>query len=295
MIHLDSSTITNTIMGTINEIFYKIFASIDNDLYAVLDDFTFINTSVLNDSLFHKIFGISAGGGILLIANALIFGFLIYYGFRLLFSHLGITEAERPSKFIFKLIVYGICMNFSFFICEQIIELNSYITVALRQLGEMIYSHSISFSVLITKLNSVISLNENAVDIFSLNGILKSLVSFGILNLAITYSIRYILVKIFALISPFAIVALSSRPTSVFFKAWFKSFISLLLIQNFVAIVLLLIFSLNLSSSNLFSKFVLVASIFILIKSNSYVRELLGGVSTDFSMGIQNVKSMLNK
>lgn len=295
MVVLDSSNVTNTIMMAINEIFAKIFASIDNDLYAILDDFTFIDSTILDDKLFHKLFGMSAGDGILLIANSLIFGFLIYYGFRLLFSHLGITEAERPSKFIFKLIVFGICMNFSFFICEQIIQINSYITIALRTLGEMLYSHSISFSVLITKLNTVVALNENTIDIFSLNGILKSLVSFGILNLAISYAVRYILIKIFVLISPFAIISLSVKSSSVFFKAWLKSLISLLFIQDFIAIVLLLIFSLNLSSSNLFSKFVLVSSIFILIKSNHYVKELLGGISTDVSMGIQGLKSLFNR
>lgn len=292
---MDASAVTTTIITTINEIFYKIFASIDNNLYAILDKFTFINSDIFNDKCFYHLFGSPNEVGILLVANALIFGFLLYYAFRLLFAYLGVSQAERPSQFIFKLIVFGICMNFSLFICSEIVELNSSICVALRQIGENLYSETISFATLIDKLNHVISVNQNDLDIFSLDGIIKSLISFGILNLVITYAVRYMLIEIFILISPFAFLSLCTTPTSVFFKAWIKSFISLLLIQDFVAIVLLLIFSLNFSASNLFSKFVLLASIFILIKSNTYVREMLGGLSTDFSMGIQNIKSILSK
>lgn len=292
---MDSNNITSTIISTINTIFSKIFSSIDNNVYAILDDFTFINSNILNDTYFSKIFGISSKSGILLVANSLVFGFLIYYAFRLLFSHLGITESEKPSKFILKLIVFGICMNFSLFICDEIVYINSLFSNTIRQIGENIYHFPVSFSTLITKLNSVISINENSLDIFSLDGIIKSMVSFGILNLVITYSIRYILVKIFILLSPFAFICLTTGPSSIFFKSWFKSFISLLLIQDFVSIVLLLVFSLDLSPSNLFSKFILIASIFILIKSNSYVKEMIGGISTDFSMGFNNLKSMIKK
>lgn len=292
---MDTNNITSSIISTINTIFSKIFSSIDNNVYAILDDFTFINSDILNDSYFSKIFGLSSGTGILIVSNALVFGILIYYGFRLIFSHLGITEAERPSKFIFRLIIFGICMNFSLFICDEIIYINSLFSNTIRLIGENTLDFSINFSTLINKLNSIISINTDALDIFSLDGIIKTLVSFGILNLVITYSIRYVLVKVFVLLSPFAFLTLTTKQTSIIFKSWIKAFLSLLLIQDFVAIVLLLIFSLDLSPKNLFSKFILIAAIFILIKSNSYVRELFGGISTDFSIGMGNLKSMLKK
>lgn len=292
---MDSNNITSTIISTINTIFSKIFSSIDNNVYAILDDFTFIDSDILNDSYFSKIFGFSSRNGILLVANSLLLGFLIYYSFRLLFSHLGITESERPTKFIFRLIIFGICMNFSLFICDEIIYINSLFSNTIRYIGENIYHSPISFSTLITKLNSIISINGDSLDIFSLDGIIKTMISFGILNLVITYSIRYILIKVFVLLSPFAFICLTTGPTSIIFKSWFKSFISLLLIQDFVAIVLLLVFSLDLSPSNLFSKFILIAAISILIKSNNYVKEMIGGISTDFSIGFNNIKSVLHK
>lgn len=291
---MDSSQISSVISSTINEMFYKIFASIDNTLYSVLDDFTFIDSDILNDSYFIDIFGLSSGQGFLLIANALVLGYLLYYSFKLLLSYLGITQVERPGKFILKIIFYAICMNFSLFICDEIIYIISLISSSIRQVGENLFHTKICFSTIIKELNSVISINES-IDIFSLDGIIKTLISTGMLNLVITYAVRYVLIKVFVLISPFAILSLCNKSTSILFNSWFKSFLSLLLVQVFVAIILLLIFSLNISSNNIFSKFILIGAIFILIKANGYVREMLGGISSDVNMGIANLKSMLQK
>lgn len=294
MVLLDSSQISSIISSTINEMFYKIFSSIDNSIYSVLDDFTFINTDILNDKYFSNIFGSSSKSGILLIANALVFGYLLYYAFKLLLSHLGVTQVERPAQFILKLILYTLCMNFSLFICEEIIYLISIISSSIRQVGENLYKNPICFSELITELNSVVSINEN-LEIFSLDGIIKSIISVGLLNLVITYAVRYVLIKVFVFLSPFTILSLCNKSTSILFKSWFKSFISLMLVQVFVALILLLIFSLDFASGNTFSKFILIGAIFILIKANTYVKEMLGGISSDVGMGMGNLKGMMMK
>lgn len=291
---MNSSEISSIISSTINEMFYKIFSSIDNSLYSVLDDFTFIDSDILNDAYFIDIFGISSGKGILLIANSLVFGYLIYYAFKLLLSHLGITQVERPGQFILKLIIYAIGMNFALFICDEIIYLISLISSAIRQVGENLFDTQICFSTIIVRLNSIISINEN-LDIFSLDGIIKTIISIGLFNLVINYAVRYVLIKVFVLMSPFAILSLCNKSTSILFNSWFKSFLSLMFIQIFVAIVLLLIFSLNIASNNIFSKFILIGAIFILTKANSYIKEMLGGISTDVNIGINNLKSIINK
>jgi len=291
---LDSSQISSIISSTINEMFYKIFSSIDNSIYSVLDDFTFISTDILSDKYFSSIFGSSSKTGILLIANALVFGYLLYYAFKLLLSHLGVTQVERPAQFILKLIIYTICMNFSLFICEEIINLVSLISGSIRQVGENLYKNPICFAELIKELNSLISIGES-LEFFSLDGIIKSIISVGLLNLVITYAVRYVLIKVFVFISPFAILSLCNKSTSILFKSWFKSFISLMVVQIFVAIILLLIFSLDFKTNNAFSKFILIGAILILIKANTYVREILGGISSDVSMGLGNFKSMIMK
>lgn len=291
---MESSQISSLISTTINDMFYKIFSSIDNSIYTVLDDFTFIDSDILNDEYFIDIFGLSSKAGVLLIANSLVFGYLIYYAFKLLLSHLGVTQVERPGAFILKIILCGICMNFSLFICDEIIYLISLISSSIRQVGENLFNTKICFSELISDLNSVISINQN-LEVFSLDGIIKSIISVGMLNLVITYAVRYVLIKVFVFLSPFAILSLCNKNTSILFSSWFKSFLSLMLVQIFVAIILLLIFSLDFKTNNTFSKFILIGAIFILIKANSYVKEMLGGIGSDVSMNFNNLKSMMVK
>ncbi len=90
------------------------------------------------------------------------------------------------------------------------------------------------------------------------------------------------------LLSPFAILSLTLDKTSWFFKAWFRNLFSLLFIQIVVALVLLILFSMDYSSSNLLLKFVYVGGIYALIKTNSLVRDFIGGVSTEVSQSVKN-------
>ena len=56
----NSTNITGIIIDTINTIFETLFSSIDNNLYAVLDDVTFIHSDILQDKNFENLFGTSA-------------------------------------------------------------------------------------------------------------------------------------------------------------------------------------------------------------------------------------------
>ena len=92
---MDNSTITQTIIDTINSIFETLFSSIDNNLYSVLDDITFINSDILHDKNFETLFGTSASNGILLIANSFLLAFIVYYGARYLMALLLIARLKH--------------------------------------------------------------------------------------------------------------------------------------------------------------------------------------------------------
>ena len=47
------------------------------------------------------------------------------------------------------------------------------------------------------------------------------------------------------------------------------------------------------SSTNLFSKFIYICGLYALIKANSFVRDFIGGVSTDFSQNVGNFSNLL--
>jgi hypothetical protein len=279
---LETSNLTTSIIETINSIFETLFSSIDTTIYSVLDELTFIDKNILNNSVFQKIFGSTGNNGLLVIANSLLVGFSLYYAIRLIYSYYMNLQIERTYQFIFKLLIFGIVMNCSYFICNQFIQINSFISDAIRTVGSNIFGHDISFSELINKLN-YLSIKENEFNIFSFDGLIKSFISISLFNLIFSYSLRYIMVKVFILITPFAILSLINESTSWFFKTWLRTVLSLLLQQSLVAIILLIIFSFNFSSNNIISQLMCIGGIYALVRANSYIRSLIGGISTDVS------------
>lgn len=279
---MENSNLTTSIIETINSIFETLFSSIDTTIYSVLDELTFIDKNILNNSIFQKIFGSTGNNGLLVIANSLLVGFSLYYAVRLIYSYYMNLQIERPYQFIFKLLIFGIVMNCSYFICNQFIQINSFISDAIRTVGSNIFGHDISFSELINKLN-YLSIKEKEFNIFSFDGLIKSFISISLFNLIFSYSLRYIMVKVFILITPFAILSLINESTSWFFKTWLKTVLSLLFQQSLVAIILLIIFSFNFSSNNIISQLMCIGGIYALVRANSYIRSLIGGISTDVS------------
>lgn len=290
----NTSDITTNIINTINTIFGNLFSSIDDSLYEVLDDLVFVNKNILSDKYFDKIFGTTTANGILLIANSLLIGFLLYFGAKSMMANFTYSKIESPYQFIFKCIIFGICMNGSFFIVEQILTLNFNICSLIKGLGEDLFGKNICFTELIKEINSNLSITENNIDIFTLDGLIQGTLNISLLNLVFSYSLRYVMIKIFVLLSPFAFLSLTLESTSHFFKSWYRSLFSLLFIQILVAIVILLLFSMDYSKENLINKFIYMGGIYALIRANSIVRELFGGISTSVQSGITGLK-LINK
>lgn len=284
---------SNTILSTINELFSSLFSSIDESIYTALDEISFINTDILKSPYLEKLFGTSSTTGILMIANALLIGFVLYFAIKHLLSSFAIVEAQNPYHFILKIIFIGICVNCSFFICEQIINLNALVSSAIRDVGSDILDTNICFSKLIDISDSIILIEENKSNVFSIDGIIKTVVSLGFLNLIFIYSIRYILIKVFILISPFAIMTLSMRSTSFLFKSWLKCFLSLLFIELFASFILIVMFSIEYNANNLISKLLFIGSIFALMKVNNYVRDFIGGISIDTYNSMYGMRNMM--
>ena len=281
--------LTELIKETINSIFSDLFSSIDNSLYSILDDITFIKSDIITDSYFQNLFGTSSTNGVLLISNSLLIGFILYYAVNLLFSHYSYSEIQKPSQYIFRVIIFVILMNFSYFICELIINLNSYITLAIRQIGESVFGKEICFNSLIKELNKIIVIEGDNFNIFSLDGIIKGFISLSLFNLAFNYSLRYIMLKVFILICPFAILSLINKNSIWIFKSWLRITLPLLIFQIFISIILLIIFSINFTD-NLFSKLLYIGGIHALIKANQFMKEFMGGLSTNISTNISNLR-----
>lgn len=288
------TNITQTIISTINTIFSSLFSSIDNGIYSVLDDLVFINTDILKDKFIISFFGTSTTSGLIILSNSLLLAFSLFYIVKYAYSHYSGTQTEQPFQFLFKLFIFAIISNFSYFIMEYFIYINSLISLSIREIGENIFGCNICFSELVLKLNKIVS-TEETINVFSLDGFLKGFISINFINLLFTYSLRYIILKVFILITPFAIISLINNSTSWFFKSWFKCVLSLLLLQSFISLVLLVVFSIDFSSDNLIAKILCVGSIYSLTKANSYIKDLIGGISTDISTNFNSLKYLLKK
>lgn len=290
----DSLNISSIIISSINSIFSSLFSSIDNSIYSILDDITFIDSNIISNNTFKDILGISSNSGILIITNTLLFGIILYYSVSRMFSYFTGSEIQSSKNFIFRTIIFGILMNSSYFICEQIININFLLCLAIRNVGEIIYNKEICFSSLITEINSsiIISNSNENFNIFSVDGIIKSFISIGLFNLIFSYSLRYILIKVFILLCPFAIICLINDKTKWIFSSWIKIVMSLLLLQILVSLILLVCFSFN-YSNDILSKLMYIGCIYALIKANSIIKEFIGGINTSTTNPISNFKTFL--
>ena len=286
--NIDYSSI---IIDTINSLFSSLLSSINNSLYSLLDELVFIDTSIISDSFFEKAFGSSYNMGILAIANSLLFGIVLYYSYKLLLAPYSNTEIEKPHQFIFRIIIFGICINSSLFICKQIIFVNSLISDAFREIGIHIFNIDLSFNSLISDALNITG--NTSFSLFSFDGIITGAMSFGLIGLLFSYSLRYIMLKIFILISPFAILSLINTNTSWLFKTWIRTFFSLLIVQSFVSLILLIIFSIGKYSTSLISKLLYLGGVYALSKANGYIRELIGGISTDINANLSMLKFLI--
>ncbi len=280
-------TATFSIVDVINDIFSKLFSSVDNGIYEILDKITFIDTNIIEKDSFIKLFGEDSKSGILLVCNSLILGIFLFYIANYLFSHITYSKVQPPYAFIFKAIVFIAIMNSSFWICEQIINIVSLISGSIREIGKSLFGEEISFVNFITKINDKIYVSkEEMLDVTSFDGIIKTFTTFGFMNLIFTYSLRYIMIQVFVLLFPFAVLCGIYDKTAWIFKSVVKTFVSLLLEQVLIALILVLAFSFSLSSSSDLSKVLYIGIIYSLMKANMYMYMVFGGITTSITNNI---------
>ena len=285
---MDSSQLSDVIIQTINQIFSTMFSSIDNNLYGNLDNLVFIKSDILNSSIFKNLLGANTLSGLVYLADAMLAGILIYYVIRYFYSNFVDVKVETPPQFLFKLLIFAFAINGCYLVIEQVININYFISSSIQELGKNSTGLNISFSQLLINTNKFIGNDVSSINFLSFDGILKSFISVGLIGLALNYSLRFILLQVLILFAPFAILSLMTYSTSWIFQAWSKSFLSLLIVQIFVPLVIIVIFNINSNNKILF-----VGGIYVLSKINSYVREIFGGISSEISGNIPMMTNLM--
>lgn len=287
--------LVEVILETTNTLYSSIISSISQNINPLLDKLIFVDNTITENSYFEKIFGTSPTSGILMLTNCLLLAFILYYCIRLIVAPFTGNEIESPSRFILRILIAAISMNFSLDICNILINGTNQISDFFLNLGNSIFNKEISFETLISSLNDTGLENFNA---FSLDGILSSILSISSFSLLLSFSLRYILLKLLILASPFAFLCLSTKATEGFLKSWYRSFLSMLLLQIVLAAILIIPYSLlKDDSSSLFNKILLIGSISALLKSGQLVKEFLGGIgiTSSFSSGLSGIKSIFTR
>lgn len=279
--------INNLISSLIN----SLLTSLDTNVFSVLDELAFIKSDSISDTYFNSFF--TKQFNIISLSEALLFGFLLYYSISYLFSFLTFSNFQKPVSFLIKLLFSAILIHFSLPICEKVLDFFYLLSDILKHLGASIFTHELSFSLLHDKIVDLFFSDLSIpFSLFSFDGVLKSFISFGFVNLLFTYSVRFIFIKLLVLISPIAFLTLCLDQSTWIFKIWLKNFISQLFTQLIICVILLIIFSLDGSQNPIITKLLYVASLVCLIKASSFVKDFSSGFTSDVSSSLSSIRNM---
>ena len=78
----------------------------------------------------------------------------------------------------------------------------------------------------------------------------------------------------------------------MYFKKWLISFLSLLLEQILISVILILSFSFEKNLDQTYLKILYIGILNALSKSNYYMNQIIGGISTTVQSGISNFKKV---
>lgn len=283
---MEQTEIANIIIQTINTLFNNLFSSIDNSVYSSLDNLVFTNSSLINNSIILKLFNNSGKNSLIYLSDTLLLGLFLFYLIRYYYFNIIDVTVEKPTQFIFKLFIFTLIVNFSYFIIEKILDINYLFSSSIQEIGKNIVKEDISFSQLILFINQKTISSSQELNILSFDGLIKSYISIGLVSLLISYSLRFILLQVLLLLTPFSILSLINYSTSWIFKSWGKCLFYLLIIQIFIPILIIIIFCIDTDNKILF-----VSGLYSLIKINDYVREIFGGMGLNLSSNISNIIS----
>ncbi len=272
----------NAVLNTIQSMTNQIFTSIDKSLIDVLDRFVYVDESLLRENTIF-IFTSKIEMTMRVIAESLLLGYVIYYLIRYLISRITAVnkeDLENPAIFFVKMVLVSIAIFYSTDICKTIVEINSNIT---KDFGNNLTTSGIlpTFNRFLHTVNYTLLGGEENINIFSLDGIFKGFVSFGTLNMTVSFALRYILIKVLIIVSPIMFVSRVFTKTEKIFNTWIKAFVSLLLIQHFIALLLVLAGYLKIHYLSTFNKIAYIGIIYALSKSFYLFEKIFGAIAPD--------------
>ena len=116
-------------------------------------------------------------------------------------------------------------------------------------------------------------------DNISIDGVIKGFIGFGMTTLLINYSVRYVTAIFCILTMPLCIMFSISSNTRGIFNSWLRISVVTLCEQWLVKLLLIIPISFRKVDEEMF-KIVIVGTVYLLYKINSFSKEFLGSVYT---------------
>lgn len=260
------------ILNNLDIIADKIFKSVETQIFPLLDKILVISQDILKEEPLKNFFFENKINGIIIIANSLILFNIIYYAFTFIISIYNGNKVENVYKFILKIIVIAVVVNNSYYICSLILEFFHILTNCFDSFFEQVISTKINFVSLKENITDIAQIMNN--DIFSVDGVIKGIISFGAVSLLINFSIRYVTIIFLIAISPIVFIFSANNFMKGFFDVWIKMFITSLSIQIIVKFIIFIPISYK-SKDTLLYKIILVGAIYLLYQVNNFTNQIL--------------------
>lgn len=265
---------SNNILNSLNGIVEKFSLSFGEDFFKLLDEIILITPRVLKEEPLKHIFSASENG-IILIANSLILFYSCYYIFSRIVNMYNGVNGENVSYFVIKLVIVVLLVNNSYYICEQILNFNELFSSTISEFSNEVINKEPNFANLqdeVMKLEDVIN-NDN----LTLDGIIKSMISFSSISLIIVFAIRYVTIIFLIIISPLALMCMFSNITRGISKTWGKVLFVNLIIEVFIKLIILI--PLAYKKEDIIYKVILLGSIYVLLRINNFVKEFVAQIA----------------
>lgn len=239
--------------------------TIPSEIYKLMDKLAFLNSGFLGinskGEILDKVDKMASA--ILNLTNIVMWGILLFYGFKSLFSYFLSKHVDVPWKFFVRMIVFGILANASFFICYTGVFFAENCTDYIRSyVGE----DKISFSFLEEHIATDLDNEQDENDIYNMDFLISVFLYFITFFTAVCLGGRYLLIRMLILLSPLFFLFGGLKCSEKIFYKWCKNFFVLLFMQIFFCCVLGIVNSLNMEE-NLFSQILICSCLFILCKN----------------------------
>ena len=197
----------SNIINNFNDILNKFSFSLKKDGYKILDNISEIDINIFNREPIKTLCLDKNISVFILILNTLISAIILYYFFKCVLSLYSDTNISNIYYFVIKVILVAILSFNSIYICKEVININSLFSKTMGIFLEEVCENEINFDFLDDNISTLDGVFETT-DKVGLNGLKDMVVCTYIISLIIFLSIRYVIILLCIILSPFAFICI---------------------------------------------------------------------------------------